>query len=619
MKLRRFSPYLVALCPLLLAAHGVAGTPVEPPGVLAPLLSYSESAASGTRPLLYSTFAGPAWEAGTAALEGPFTPGPGFALHWKVALTNPDRHRQVVLFQEDDVILRDRLWASFWDGNSWSAEDGLGNAALRLPSVNDATLSTDHRVFDAAFEQESGRLLVAAGISTEESFVWWTHEGTTWSGYTMETMPNQIQGGRCHVFEWVRLAPRPHSNQVGLLAGGNACSGTTPDTFVIQGAIWDGDADTWGSKYILSWPDSSSELMTTEAMDMEFTLAGVNAGEGVAVWGGGEHVYARVWDADYGSNSGWRNVGLALDLGSGNNVRWLRLDPDPESSDMVLGIEDTNGNIYTAPYDGATRVFGSLSAAHTTAAFGSPDSNRAFDVLWDRRSGTRHALVVYSDATSLKYRTSEDGGANWGSEEELSADHQAYWVQLEREPRHSVNLAVHAAGDALLAWTWDGTSWSLRTEAALSSGLETGSARNVEAFALAPGSPSTRFDLDKDGRSDLVWRHTAGALHAWMMDGPAVSESGLLLPVDPSWQVRAIDDFNGDGHADILWRHSSSGATYVWFMRGTTVVGSGYTETHADSTWKVQGTGDFDGDGRSDILWRHTGGLSTSGSWKALS
>jgi hypothetical protein len=40
----------------------------------------------------------------------------------------------VVLFQGDDDSLRDRLWASFWNGSTWTAGDASSAPMLRLPS-----------------------------------------------------------------------------------------------------------------------------------------------------------------------------------------------------------------------------------------------------------------------------------------------------------------------------------------------------------------------------------------------------------------------------------------------------------------------------------------------------
>jgi hypothetical protein len=135
-----------------------------------------------------------------------------------------------------------------------------------------------------------------------------------------------------------------------------------------------------------------------------------------------------------------------------------------------------------------------------------------------------------------------------------------------------------------------------------------GYSASTGSITLAMIPPSGRDDLGGDGRSDLLWRHSGGALYLWQMRGTTVTASDYVPPISTAWQVKALGDFGGDGRADILWRESTSGATYVWAMNGTTVTSAGYTASQADNSWVIQGLGDFGGDGRADILWRHSGG-----------
>jgi hypothetical protein len=41
----------------------------------------------------------------------------------------------------------------------------------------------------------------------------------------------------------------------------------------------------------------------------------------------------------------------------------------------------------------------------------------------------------------------------------------------------------------------------------------------------------------------------------------------------PDWRICGTGDYNGDGRSDILWQNSS-GAVGVWEMNGTTVLGA---------------------------------------------
>ena len=58
------------------------------------------------------------------------------------------------------------------------------------------------------------------------------------------------------------------------------------------------------------------------------------------------------------------------------------------------------------------------------------------------------------------------------------------------------------------------------------------------------------------------------------MNGTCIAASGSLGVVGMDWGIQGVGDFNGDSRADILWRHSS-GAVHLWLMNGTSIAASG--------------------------------------------
>jgi hypothetical protein len=113
-------------------------------------------------------------------------------------------------------------------------------------------------------------------------------------------------------------------------------------------------------------------------------------------------------------------------------------------------------------------------------------------------------------------------------------------------------------------------------------------------------------DFDGDGKVDILWRHSGGSLAIWEMNGGTVKASFGLGLVDNAWQVAGIGDIDGDGKADIVWRHTD-GSLMIWQMNGGTshtLLNLGVVATD----WQIVGVGDVDGDGRADIVWRHTTG-----------
>lgn len=110
-------------------------------------------------------------------------------------------------------------------------------------------------------------------------------------------------------------------------------------------------------------------------------------------------------------------------------------------------------------------------------------------------------------------------------------------------------------------------------------------------------------DIDGDGRDDVIWRNASNTLMAWLARGSGFSEVAITgFPT--GWSLVAVADINGDERADLMWHNGTTLAW--WYMRGTSVVGSGGQSMGAGSS--VLGAYDVDGNGRADIGWRSASG-----------
>lgn len=119
-------------------------------------------------------------------------------------------------------------------------------------------------------------------------------------------------------------------------------------------------------------------------------------------------------------------------------------------------------------------------------------------------------------------------------------------------------------------------------------------------------------DFNGDGRDDILWRNSNGALVNWLgnPNGGFTDNTGVNNPVAPlGWNVVGVGDFNGDGRSDILWRNDN-GALSDWLgtANGSFYDNGGIAGAVVPTSWKVAGIGDFNGDGRDDILWRNDNG-----------
>lgn len=117
-------------------------------------------------------------------------------------------------------------------------------------------------------------------------------------------------------------------------------------------------------------------------------------------------------------------------------------------------------------------------------------------------------------------------------------------------------------------------------------------------------------DFNRDGSMDLVWQHNDGRTSAWLMRGQTLLAGQLFNPssiADTNWRITATADIDRDGGSDIIWRHQVDGSIAVWLMNGLSLR-DGHLITPnqvSDLNWRIVGSGDFDGNGHSDLLWRH--------------
>ncbi|HYE87364.1 MAG TPA: PQQ-dependent sugar dehydrogenase [Vicinamibacterales bacterium] len=124
----------------------------------------------------------------------------------------------------------------------------------------------------------------------------------------------------------------------------------------------------------------------------------------------------------------------------------------------------------------------------------------------------------------------------------------------------------------------------------------------------AYNGPNLKADLNRDGWSDIYWRHSGtGENRVWRTSSASVAGTSMLSPVpDTRWAMSGIADFTSDGHADILWRNTTTGENVVWQMNGASYVQTIWLNTVPNLNWSIVAAGDVNGDNHSDIIWRNT-------------
>jgi hypothetical protein len=113
------------------------------------------------------------------------------------------------------------------------------------------------------------------------------------------------------------------------------------------------------------------------------------------------------------------------------------------------------------------------------------------------------------------------------------------------------------------------------------------------------------YDLNGDGKPDLIWRHsTNGNTYFWYMNGDVLASDAFFGSVPPSWEIVGVADFNGDGKNDVVWRNTANGDLYVWYLDNGVFVSDAFLG-NVPPPWKIQGIADFNGDSKPDLLWRN--------------
>jgi hypothetical protein len=191
------------------------------------------------------------------------------------------------------------------------------------------------------------------------------------------------------------------------------------------------------------------------------------------------------------------------------------------------------------------------------------------------------------------------------------ADAGAVYVISGKLHFSTVDVRNDFNGDGRSDVLWRGDDGNLRDWLGQTNGGFIGNTGNLNATAGAEWEIAATGDFNGDGRDDILWRSSAGAVTDWLgqFDGGfADNSAGFSLNPGTSWHVAGSADFNGDGRDDILWQNDD-GTIREWLgQAGGGFAGNlTYVNFNPGPGWQVAGTGDFNGDGYDDVLWHNDG------------
>ncbi|RZL00316.1 MAG: tandem-95 repeat protein, partial [Rubrivivax sp.] len=230
--------------------------------------------------------------------------------------------------------------ALIWNGNSW------GNAITLDTS---GTTAADQTSIAVAFEAKSGHALVAYAKASDANVYFRVFDGSAWNS---ETAAGNYTGPATP--QWLTLASDPTSNRIamGLLSS----TGTqTTASF----SVWnEAGSQTWGNRTV-----TTAQNTTTNAPTVAVAYES-KSGDLLAVYGS---TSANTVNVKTLGNSG---VWSATTTGpnAGGIVGALRLNSDPTTNNIMLGMQTTSGRLSFSDWSGGAWQATPVVAASNTGS-----------------------------------------------------------------------------------------------------------------------------------------------------------------------------------------------------------------------------------------------------------
>jgi hypothetical protein len=295
------------------------------------------------------------------------------------------------------------------------------------------------------------------------------------------------------------------------------------------------------------------------------------------------------WLNGDGSLAAWTVSGL-------QQVTYQGSPAMPDASWSVAGIGDFNGDGKSDVLwhnTNGTLVDWSMNGSQITASqaitlqghIASPDASWSIAGIGDfNGDGKSDILWRNTNGTLIDWTMN-------GSQITASQSLTLQGAQASPDASWSIAGIGDFNGDGKSDILWRNTSgtlidWTMN-------GSQITSSRQV-ALGGSPVMPDSSWsivgigDFNGDGKSDILWRNTNGTLIDWTMNGSQVASiqevmlQGSPAMPDASWQIAQIGDFNANGKSDLLWRNSS-GALAEWTMNGAQITATQETGVLADA------------------------------------
>jgi hypothetical protein len=315
----------------------------------------------------------------------------------------------------------------------WNGDDQRWTEPLRVADVG--TTIAAYRLYDIAYEQQSGRAVAVYPSPTGIDLQYRSWNGSSWS------FPQTIDLGTTGVVYWVKLAARPRSNEIALI--------TLDSNRDVYGMIWNGT--TWASGLTLENDASTSQV---ECIAVEYTQSSANA---MFIWGSSASMYGRIWNG-----TSWEAGLGALNVGA--TCSWFSLKADPLSDRLAVASVDSASDLNTLRWNGTQW---DLDAEHDRSV--ETANARCADIEFESLPGHEgHLVLVWGDSGVASITYKHFDGTNWSAPTQVSTSiipsARQYWHVLRRSMNGRILLACMDNGNDINTGYWDGASWNWTNE-----------------------------------------------------------------------------------------------------------------------------------------------------------
>jgi hypothetical protein len=302
----------------------------------------------GTESLKFATREGEIWSAEQSVFESP--PGTG-VVQWVSLVSHPTADEIALVYSD----AAHELFAVIWDGTVWETATASTLETVEPPHVlglpNGLGLP-DFAVFAAAYEQETGELLVV-----------WTPDGGC-GGKSDPLRYSTKPNGNSQAFS------APAQKQYWVAAAGPMVAASEPGTSRIAVAVIEyGCGGTIYIDFSVTMWDGTEFKQSNDLCDVNYNIGDWPGGTPTAVaWYGAAAVAAfargagdtgKLSWATWTDSAGWMlQAAAAMDppIGIPASMEFARIPPLTSGSpdDLALIIQDENGMLWAKRYDGTS-------------------------------------------------------------------------------------------------------------------------------------------------------------------------------------------------------------------------------------------------------------------------